>query len=545
MNTPIFKEWLLRTLLALGCGLLLAFVFAPPVGAFLAWSRLPEAQALLEVRRGAAVLEQASSPGIEISDTLHGVIRWRLLFPALGRLLSLPSWALFGLAHVGALVVLGYVIALLRRRGAGWGASARAALVLGACSWFFASTGWLGYYDSWLAYGLLVLAFAEGAWPVWLACLWGPWVDERFVMAAPLALACRLVLRATEAKTGAGAGESEGLPGALQRAGNKTGGDRGADGVSFCGLWHLRGWDRGALQRLLGVPALLLAFYTLVRLGLLPESRGATPSGYWSAQKHLDAPLGVMIWGIWEGLRCGWLFAGAAVLLVWKRVAPGGGEGRIDASVRCGAVLLAALGAATLVVGVCTAQDFSRSMTMLLPLAVAGALLAVDCGARWLPRVLAVAAPVALLLPAHHVMSDRINPIYYLPHEIYVLANPPRALQPEHFELRGIHLMEQGDQAGAEAQLSIAIRLAPEQSGPLKHRGLLRAGQGRWREAREDFDAMTRVAPDDPEGWFMRAQSAAALGDAASARADLQKALATGGPEWAKRPDVQRFRARF
>ena len=518
---PLFHHEGLRRLgLALGCGLLLALVFAPPLGAFLAWSRLPEAGAMLEVRRGASVLLQAQSPGIEIPDTLHAVIRWRLLFPLLGYGLGLPAWALFGLAPAGVLAVLGYLLARLRREGAGWGAGAQVLLVLGAGSWFFTSTGWLGYYDSWLAFGLLVAALAGPAWPVWVACVLTPWIDERFLLAAPLALGCRYWWRRERAASAAGAGADGGTGAGTEPQ------PTAAAARTWWGLaprewgWHYLG------------PVAVLAFFAVVRLLVLPAARGTDWAGYVATQNNLAAPAVVLAWGVWEGLRCGWLFAVVAVWWAWRsRPAVGAGLG--------------ATALATIVVGLSVAQDFSRSMTMLLPLAAVGALLAVRRRAAWLPRALAVAVPVALLLPAHHVMSDRVNPIYYLYHELYVLANPPRALQPERYELQGIHLMEQGDMAGAEEQLTRAIRLAENPANPSKHRGLLRAGQQRWREAREDFTVMTTHEPKNPEGWFLRAQAAAALRDGAAARADLQQALAVAPAAWAQRPDVARFRARL
>ena len=33
--------------------------------------------------------------------------------------------------------------------------------LLATCSWFFVSTGWLGYFDSWLILSLLVVTFTR------------------------------------------------------------------------------------------------------------------------------------------------------------------------------------------------------------------------------------------------------------------------------------------------------------------------------------------------------------------------------------------------
>ena len=75
---------------------------------------------------------------------LHSVIQWRLLFPLIGQVLSLPPPVVLGLAGLGCVFVLAFVVTVLRRRGVGWGDSGLIAMMLGATSWFFTSTGWLG-----------------------------------------------------------------------------------------------------------------------------------------------------------------------------------------------------------------------------------------------------------------------------------------------------------------------------------------------------------------------------------------------------------------
>jgi hypothetical protein len=165
------REILFRWLLASSCFALLMYFFSPPWGAFRVWSRVPELRGLLELRRGASVLLQVEHPGIPIPDQLHGAIQWRLLFPVIGHLLHLPPAVLFGLAHLGCVLVLGFIITVLRRRGVGFFEAGLAAVILGAASWYIASVCWLGYYDSWVVLGLLFVAFARARWPVWLACL--------------------------------------------------------------------------------------------------------------------------------------------------------------------------------------------------------------------------------------------------------------------------------------------------------------------------------------------------------------------------------------
>ena len=77
-------------------------------------------------------------------------------------------------------------------RESGTGRAALAASALsGTTSWFFVSTGWLAYFDSWCVLGMLVAAFGRSKVATGLACLLTPWVDERFVLTLPLVVVVR------------------------------------------------------------------------------------------------------------------------------------------------------------------------------------------------------------------------------------------------------------------------------------------------------------------------------------------------------------------
>lgn len=464
----------------------LVFFFSPSWGAFRLWSRVPEFSEMLEVRRGLTVLAQVAHPGAEIADPLHHAIQWRLLLPLIGRALHLPPTLLFGLAHLGALAVLGFIACLLRRRGLAWADTALAAITLGAASWFFTATGWLGYYDSWLALGLLVTAFARDRRWMWAAFLWAPWVDERFVLAAPLALLCRF-----------------------------------SDPGNADGNW----------RRELAVPAGLLIAFLGLRFGFLASRTGggATIGGYLATRDYLDAPLSRIALGVWEGLRGAWLFVLAALWLLRSQ--------------RYVQLLLAAAVLVTAGTGLATAQDYSRSMTMVLPAALLGLLVA--SSATWFRPALRLAALAALLLPAHHVMNDRVNPIFYLYHELNALDHPPRFALPEVAELRAIHAMQRGDLAAAEADLTLALRLTAQPASIAQQRGLLYASTGRWSQALADFNTMVEHDPQNPDAWFMRAQARLALGEPTAARADFNQALTLAPAGWSTRPDVTRFLAKL
>jgi hypothetical protein len=481
------RETLLRWLLALGVFALLIVFFSPSWGAFRLWARVTEMGGMLEVRRGVSVLEQIAHPGAPIADELHRAIQWRLFFPLVGRAFALPPPLFFSLAHLGTVLALAWIIALLRRAEFSRTDTALVAVALGAGSWFFTSTGWLGYFDAWLALALLLGAFAQRRWIAWTACLLAPWIDERFIAAAPLAWVCRWIFRP----------------------------------------------EKFDLAQDVITPAVLLGAFLLVRLGLLADrsAAGATAAGYFGGRAVLDAPAARIALGVWEGLRAGWVFVVAAVLALRPRPRP--------------ALALALTALLLVAAGLATAQDYSRSMTMLLPVAVLGALLSRDLAARWRPLALRLAAGAALVLPAHHVMNDRVNPIFNLRHELAALDSPPPAAMSELHELRAIHAMERADFATADAALALAIKLAANPASPARQRGVLAASQQRWADARTYFSLMAQHDAANPDAWLMCAQASLALGEPAVARTELDRALALAPAEWRTRPDVARFLAKL
>jgi hypothetical protein len=486
-----------RWLLAFACCGLLTFFFSPPFGAFALWARVPQMGSLMEVRRGASVLAQVAHPGAPIADPLHAVIQWRVLFPLIGHALTwigLPAGTVFGFSGLGCLAVTALLIGIFRRRGLGWDVTVAATLILSAGSWWFASVCWLGYFDAWTVFGLLAVGFAEPVWAVWMACALGGWVDERFVLGAAVALLCRRI-----------DGRSKGI----------------------------------------GIAVLILGAFVLVRLGVLhaKSATGATAAGYWAAQ-HLEASFGRVLLGIWEGLRVGWLLVAAALWRLWRNGKPG---------------WTAALGitvVALVTLGRLSAQDFGRSMEILWPVGVLGALMLADrtighaagtptaSGATRSP-FWGLAAAAALLLPGHLVMSDRVSPVFYLYSELAAIDHPPAGASPELYELSGIRAMERGDLGRANADLTLAIQLAKNPAGPAQQRGVLYASHGRWAEAQRDFSLVVLHEPANPEGWFLRAQADRALNQPGAALADFEHALSVGGASFAEQDDVRRFRAKL
>ena len=317
------------------------------------------AQAILSgyAERGYHVTRQARDLGYEVADSNHKIVRWRLLVPAVARGLRLPDWATLGLAHLGCLALVG-VLAILGRRlapTASLPAVLGFCLTAGATAPFFTSMGWLGYYDSLLALGLLAVAFAPGRALVLVACLLTPWVDERFILGLPLALLVRL-LRTPEPS--------------------------------------LLTW----LRREALAPLALAGAYALLRLALGGSGGSQTVSQYLDQFVH-GYPLDALqrLAGAWAGLRLGWilaLLALAACFLPAARLRP-----------RLGPALLATA-LLTALLALHTALDLSRSTVLLLPLLPLGWLAAARLlSPQRLTLLSLTLASLALALPAHHVFG--------------------------------------------------------------------------------------------------------------------------------------------
>ncbi len=362
-------------LLAFG---LLAVRFSPDWWAFHAGTReafasisTPQERNAIETavlsghsERGLYVLRQARDLGTEIENSVHKIMRWRLLVPGLGHVLHLPPWATLGLAHAGCLVLVWVLAAIgldqARRAGASTSDAFALAIVGGASAPFITSMGWLGYYDSLLALGLVAVGFARSRWWVVVACLAAPWIDERFVLGLPLALWVRWLTA------------SEPVP---------------------------RFWDWALREAL--IPVLLAGLYTLVRLRLGGTGGSQTVSGY-LREFVLSEKYGLLqrLHGAWAGLRLGWLPVLLAIIGAWRSQ-----RGRWGAVVLAGGALL------TAIVGLLTALDMSRSMVLLLPVVPLGWRVAVGLGFWRTWHVGPVAAALALALPARHVVANFVLPV--------------------------------------------------------------------------------------------------------------------------------------
>jgi len=267
---------------------------------------------------------------------------------------------------LGAVAAIAYIAVLIRRRCGDPRAILGGTLTFVSTSAVLVPFGLLGLNDAWVWLGLFAVAFGRARWALPLACLLCPWVDERFIIGFPLA-------------------------------------------------WIVARIDRREpiYSRELLSPLWLLP-YVALRLGLPRPEAGTngTTSGFLA---YVVASFGTLVpliaLGWWFGLRAAW--AGVACA-IWN--CPRGY--RIVATlVLCGTLLATAV----------LAHDISRSIAIILPVALLGCFEFHRRTPSLAPRVFLTVGIVSLLLPAAHVIYRTVQPISPLPLELVRLlrSHPP------------------------------------------------------------------------------------------------------------------------
>jgi hypothetical protein len=177
---------------AVAAFLLINYVFCPR---FVFWKGLylPEAWSNPEVNRAVDALRQLNDPFERIDNPTNDIIQWRLLFPLIGHYSRLPAVVYLAIPQVGCVATLAYLIILSFSKTGSRRFAFLAAVAMGTSSWFFVSSGWLAYFDSWYILGLLIAAFHPLRRWLMVACLLVPWIDERFILGLPLTIAVRAI----------------------------------------------------------------------------------------------------------------------------------------------------------------------------------------------------------------------------------------------------------------------------------------------------------------------------------------------------------------
>ena len=163
---------------------------------YVLWRGLEIPQALIhpEVNGANFRLQQIERPFAPSENLTHWPLRWRILFPLLAHYLNLSPKVFFALPFAGCFLVLGLIAHIVLRETESALLALLSSMLAATTSWFFVSTGWLGYFDSWYVLGLLCVACIHSRVVLVSCCLLMPWVDERFIVAFPLAFAMRVAV---------------------------------------------------------------------------------------------------------------------------------------------------------------------------------------------------------------------------------------------------------------------------------------------------------------------------------------------------------------
>jgi hypothetical protein len=453
---------------------LLWFFFSPPWHLFAAGARISGLAEIVELRRGAAVALQLAHPFALIADPVHRSIQWRLLFPVIGYALHLPTTIVLAMPFLGAWLAIAAILFYARREGVSRPRAVAAAIVLSCAGWFFASTGWLGYFDSWIVLALLVVSYTRGKLLVWCTCALAPWIDERFLIGLPIALGLRL---------------------------SRTPKNSHAAIKDY--------------YRLVTVGAALSFAFVLLRV--LGRSGSIGLGEYIGEQQTFHTPVSRHLQGLWQSLRIAWLPAGIGLTLAVRRLAGAPG------------VAFAAGVTLTMVASEFIANDLSRAMTILLPLGLEGAIIIANAPPR-IASALFMGALLTLGLPAQHVVTDFTMPIPRLPTVIRLWRERAGSLDPITWVDAAVRLIAEGRRADAARYITVALNLDEHCGAAYNARGFLATESQQWRLAFENFVLACRYSPSEPSYWLHQAFAASKLSDIDSYRRAISEAKRLANP---------------
>jgi len=248
-----------------------------------------------------------------LTNPLFGdnALRWRLLPPVIGHALHLSPRVYLGLPWVGLFFLVGTSLHYLQRRGVGPLGLLAAGVLIGSSAVFFGSSTSIGYFDCLYLLALVVFCFSPSPLAAVIACLLGPWCDEKFLLMLPA-----------------------------------------------CGLLRWS-WQPG--WRWVGGAALGVLLYCAARLSALAGGDSSLRLQLAMQSKVFSHYASSLPLGWWHGFRLGWILVAAGIWLAWRQLPR-----------NLGLVLLASLLAALVAISF-LAWDTTRSIAMLFPFFLVGA----------------------------------------------------------------------------------------------------------------------------------------------------------------------------
>ena len=459
-KNSIGVQWGIALILGLSIVGIVILFFSPRLMVWSAWWRVPEFFYGPELGRARTALWQANHIGEPISDPIHALIRWRILFPGLANILHLSPWLHLALYPLGTFAAASAMVWFWAKSGASWINSFTAALAVTANAWFFTGTDWLAYGDAWVVFGLIIVTLSRSLWPAIAVGFIFPWCDDRFVMAMPLALVCRMF---------------------------------------YFNGFKLLDW-RSHLK-----PVALMcigpAVFVIVRLTLEIFTGGQSMSKYFGPT--IIGKEWIFVWGAWETWRGTWSLPLVAIVFALRS------DKLIGSIILVGALI-------TFSAAFFTAFDLSRAGVVLISLVVAGAshLLKYTRCLVWFGSV----AAINLALPATHIIADIQTPIWPLRYELHLLRNPTPPYEPVGYAMEALKQFRAGQSQNGIQLLALAKRLDAANSDVVRVEAIVNFEAGNRQGAVEFIETHLRNVPQDRESRAMLAEMFAAMGQQDEAR---------------------------
>ncbi len=473
------RKLVVSLLIAVAACILASLFFAPRYKLWVSFN-------LPEVDRYYDTLRQLENPFENTPNHVSRVNQWRLFFPFVGNLAGLSEWQFTTIPFLGCIATLFYIARLCQRVAMPVRDCLLVTTLLAMSPWYFVSTGWLAYFDSWVVFFMLVAAFSQNRIAVVIACLIAPWIDERFVLALPVLL----VVRAT---------------------------------------WNDKiKAESGAMKTMIPLIGIATSVYLVIRFIAL--ATGTDPVAHTYASEHLamiqSVPITNFLLGVWFGHRVTWLFCIGFLVYGYKNFS------RVTFALYSLVILLTTVGALVI------AGDMHRSLEMLSPVCLAGALLSRELLQARFTYALAAAVVLSALLPARHQLWQETYPIHSLAYELQ--RDWPSTSERIYAGItRSNHLAEEGDFAGAVVIANRVLDMDERAIEPRLHRAQLLASTGNFDLAEQDLVAASELNPSSADAAFFYGSMALQHGRYPTALSKFQDALRLGGEDWPGRSDCQ------
>jgi hypothetical protein len=400
----------------------------------------------------------------------------------------LPHRLFLSIPWIGCFLVLGLVAWVVWRETRSLLLAAVGTALMATLSWFFVSTGWLAYFDSWYVLAMLLVALADSPALLLSTALVSPWIDERFIVSLPL---CLLVRRQLRASRGAEAGPS---------------------------VWK--------------ICALGVLPYLLARLVALLISTDPVPNSYYRLVSGYPHDPFRRLEALWQGLRAAWVFV---VFFLWHSGRSRGARER--------AFLLAVV-AGSAAASLWISFDMSRTISILAPAVLGGVILALRDRPGSAGYAMVAVLLANLVLPASQVTTRWVEPIYTFPTQYSFSQRPPFPyLTPDYFSRRATERWGNNDPRGALSDLNLAMQLGPKEAGLYYKRALASWKLGDAAGASADLEASLELEPRFANAYYARAAIRQQQGDEKGAIADGERALQCSPPAWPRAEKIRRFLA--